>query len=198
MSELKNILEYKVITIKISTIDEKTYENFLEQYKKLKSGQNIVCMIQTYGSINFSANKIGKILMRHPGDVVAFVPKYAYSGGTLVALSCGSIILGKNAVISPCDSQIYRSSLPDKELKEFKDHIYEMDRTFFEEVVDHYKYSDVIKKKIVQYFYKPRHDTKLTYEMVKDIGININSTKNLGHRLASYFRNLERYLDLVG
>lgn len=196
MSEY-DISDYKVITIKIDIMDEKTYEIFLEKYKKINQSENIVCVIQTYGSLNFTANKIGEILMKHSGNVIAFIPHYAYSGGTIIALSCRSIIMGKNSVMSPCDAQINTDLLENKEIKKFKKKYNKEDKEFLEKLVHHHDYSILTKKRIIENFYKPSHDSKLTYDKIKDIGLNISCVQDIPSKLAKYFKKLEHYLSLI-
>jgi ClpP class serine protease len=45
-------------------------------------------------------------LCRHPGKVTVFVPHYAMSGGTLLALAADEIIMDENAVLGPVDPQL--------------------------------------------------------------------------------------------
>jgi ClpP class serine protease len=42
-------------------------------------------------------------LCRHPGKVTVFVPHYAMSGGTLLALAADEIVMDDNAVLGPVD-----------------------------------------------------------------------------------------------
>lgn len=45
-------------------------------------------------------------LKRHEGPVTVFVPHYAMSGGTLIALAADQIIMDPNAVLGPVDPQL--------------------------------------------------------------------------------------------
>ncbi|AYV80485.1 MAG: hypothetical protein Harvfovirus2_15 [Harvfovirus sp.] len=193
----EKICEYKVLCIKVDLIDEKIYEKFLEKYSKISKRENIICVLEVRGGVNFNALKIGKILMDHVGDVIAFVPKHALSGGTSIALACGSIILGNDAMLSPCDHQIYPGGREEKELKKFKDRVYKKDKEYLESVVHRHDLSKVVEKEIIRYFYKPDHETLLTYEMVKDIGLNVLQMRDLPSKLVKHFRKLERFLSLI-
>jgi ClpP class serine protease len=42
----------------------------------------------------------------HKGKVTVFVPHYAMSGGTLIALAANEIVMDANAVLGPVDPQI--------------------------------------------------------------------------------------------
>src|SRR5439155_286399 len=43
---------------------------------------------------------------RHPGKVTVFVPHYAMSGGTLIALAADEIVMDPDAVLGPVDPQL--------------------------------------------------------------------------------------------
>ncbi|MFX6190187.1 hypothetical protein ABTF51_19810, partial [Acinetobacter baumannii] len=43
---------------------------------------------------------------RHPAKVTVFVPHYAMSGGTLIALAADEIVMDENAVLGPVDPQL--------------------------------------------------------------------------------------------
>ncbi|MFW8120655.1 SDH family Clp fold serine proteinase, partial [Klebsiella pneumoniae] len=45
-------------------------------------------------------------LLRHPAKVTVFVPHYAMSGGTLMALAADEIVMGENGVLGPVDPQL--------------------------------------------------------------------------------------------
>ena len=53
-----------------------------------------------------ASEQIAYALKRHPGRVTVFVPHYAMSGGTLVALAADEIVMDPNAVLGPVDPQL--------------------------------------------------------------------------------------------
>jgi ClpP class serine protease len=53
-----------------------------------------------------AAEQIASALAAHPGDVTVYVPHYAMSGGTLIALAADRIVLAPSAVLGPVDPQI--------------------------------------------------------------------------------------------
>ena len=53
-----------------------------------------------------AANQIAHALARHPARVTVFVPHYAMSGGTLIALAADQIVMDENAVLGPVDPQL--------------------------------------------------------------------------------------------
>jgi ClpP class serine protease len=53
-----------------------------------------------------AAEQIAKALVEHKGKVTVFVPHYAMSGRTLMALAADEIVMDSNAVLGPVDPQI--------------------------------------------------------------------------------------------
>ena len=66
-------------------------------------------IIHTPGGLVLAAGQIAQALRRHPGKVTVFVPHYAMSGGTLIALAADEIVLDQNAVLGPVDPQLGQS-----------------------------------------------------------------------------------------
>jgi ClpP class serine protease len=63
-------------------------------------------IIHTPGGLVLAADQIAHALRRHKGKVTVFVPHYAMSGGTLIALAADEIIMDENAVLGPVDPQL--------------------------------------------------------------------------------------------
>src|SRR5213079_3360270 len=63
-------------------------------------------IIHTPGGLVLAASQIAHALAHHPGKVTVFVPHYAMSGGTLVALAADEVVMDENAVLGPLDPQI--------------------------------------------------------------------------------------------
>jgi ClpP class serine protease len=53
-----------------------------------------------------AAEQIAHALLRHQAPVTIFVPHYAMSGGTMLALACNQIVMDPNAVLGPVDPQL--------------------------------------------------------------------------------------------
>jgi len=53
-----------------------------------------------------AAEQIAKALADHKGKVTVFIPHYAMSGGTLIAMAAAEIVMDRNAVLGPVDPQI--------------------------------------------------------------------------------------------
>lgn len=63
-------------------------------------------ILHTPGGLVLAAHQIASALTRHKAKVTVFVPHYAMSGGTLLALAADEIVMSPNAVLGPVDPQI--------------------------------------------------------------------------------------------
>jgi len=68
--------------------------------------QSIDIILHTPGGLVLAAEQIAKALVERKGKVTVFVPHYAMSGGTLIALAADEIVMDANAVLGPVDPQI--------------------------------------------------------------------------------------------
>src|ERR1700724_704200 len=66
-------------------------------------------VLHTPGGLVLAALQIVRAIHEHKGKVTAFVPHYAMSGGTLIALAASEIVMCKHAVLGPIDPQIGQS-----------------------------------------------------------------------------------------
>src|SRR5439155_17186061 len=63
-------------------------------------------VLHTPGGLVLAASQIAKAIKRHPAKTTVFVPHYAMSGGTLIALAANEIVMDANAVLGPIDPQL--------------------------------------------------------------------------------------------
>ncbi|MCU0610357.1 MAG: ATP-dependent Clp protease proteolytic subunit [Candidatus Eisenbacteria bacterium] len=63
-------------------------------------------VLHTPGGLVLPSVQIAKAINRHKGKVTVFVPHYAMSGGTLIALAADEIVMCEHAVLGPVDPQI--------------------------------------------------------------------------------------------
>ncbi|HLQ64324.1 MAG TPA: hypothetical protein VK201_06415 [bacterium] len=63
-------------------------------------------ILHTPGGLVLAAEQIAFALDKHPARVTVFVPHYAMSGGTLIALAADEIVMDDNAVLGPVDPQL--------------------------------------------------------------------------------------------
>ncbi len=63
-------------------------------------------VLHTPGGLVLAATQIARAINKHPGKVTVFVPHYAMSGGTLIALAADEIVVSPHAVLGPVDPQL--------------------------------------------------------------------------------------------
>jgi ClpP class serine protease len=63
-------------------------------------------VLHTPGGLVLAAMQIARAVEAHPAKVTVYVPVYAMSGGTLIALAADEIVLGEFSVLGPIDPQI--------------------------------------------------------------------------------------------
>lgn len=90
-------------------IDVHDSEEVLRAIRLTDADCPIDLIIHTPGGLVLAAGQIAQALRRHRGKVTLFVPHYAMSGGTLIALAADEIVMDHNAVLGPVDPQIGQS-----------------------------------------------------------------------------------------
>jgi ClpP class serine protease len=90
-------------------IDVNDSEDILRAIKLTDADVPIELIIHTPGGLVLAAGQIAHALRRHRAKVTVFVPHYAMSGGTLIALAADEIVMDPNAVLGPVDPQIGQS-----------------------------------------------------------------------------------------
>ena len=63
-------------------------------------------VLHTPGGLVLAALQIAHAVHNRKGKVTVFVPHYAMSGGTLIALAADEIVMSPNAVLGPVDPQL--------------------------------------------------------------------------------------------
>ncbi len=63
-------------------------------------------VIHTPGGLVLAAMQIARAVEAHKAKVTVYVPVYAMSGGTLIALAADEIVLGEFSVLGPIDPQM--------------------------------------------------------------------------------------------
>jgi ClpP class serine protease len=66
-------------------------------------------VLHTPGGLVLAALQIARAIHEHKGKVTVFVPHYAMSGGTLIALAADDIVMSRHAVLGPIDPQLGQS-----------------------------------------------------------------------------------------
>src|SRR4029453_6337481 len=90
-------------------IDVNDSEEILRAIKLTDEDVPIELIVHTPGGLVLAAGQIAHALRRHRAKVTVFVPHYAMSGGTLIALSADEIGMDPNAVPGPVAPQLGQS-----------------------------------------------------------------------------------------
>lgn len=87
-------------------IDIQDSEQILRAIKLTDPNVPIDLILHTPGGLVLASEQVANALSRHPARVTVFIPHYAMSGGTLIALAADEIVMDENAVLGPVDPQI--------------------------------------------------------------------------------------------
>ena len=66
-------------------------------------------VLHTPGGLVLAALQIARAIREHKAKVTVFVPHYAMSGGTLIALAADEIVMCRHSVLGPIDPQLGQS-----------------------------------------------------------------------------------------
>ncbi|HEY6040776.1 MAG TPA: S49 family peptidase [Anaerolineae bacterium] len=87
-------------------IDIEDSERVLRAIRLTSKDTPIDIILHTPGGLVLAAEQIAHALINHQAPVTVFVPHYAMSGGTLLALAADKIVMDPNAVLGPIDPQL--------------------------------------------------------------------------------------------
>src|SRR3982074_892846 len=87
-------------------IDVNDSEEILRAIHLTDPSVPIDLVLHTPGGLVLAALQIARAIHKHKGKVTVFVPHYAMSGGTLIALAASEIVMSEYAVIAPVDPQL--------------------------------------------------------------------------------------------
>jgi ClpP class serine protease len=87
-------------------IDLEDAQTVIAAIKETPDDTPIDLIIHTPGGLVLAAMQIARAVEAHPAKVTAYVPVYAMSGGTLIALAADEIVMGEFSVLGPIDPQI--------------------------------------------------------------------------------------------
>jgi ClpP class serine protease len=87
-------------------IDLEDAQTVIAAIKETPDDTRIDLVIHTPGGLALAAMQIARAVEAHPAKVTAYIPVYAMSGGTLIALAADEIVMGEFSVLGPIDPQI--------------------------------------------------------------------------------------------
>ena len=87
-------------------IDINDSEDVLRAIQMTDDDVPLDLVLHTPGGLVLAALQIAKAVREHKGKVTVFVPHYAMSGGTLIALAADEIVMCEHSVLGPIDPQL--------------------------------------------------------------------------------------------
>jgi ClpP class serine protease len=153
-------------------------------------------ILHTPGGLVLATEQIAHALIRHQAKVTVFIPHYAMSGGTMLAMASDDIVMDENAVLGPVDPQLGNMPaasvlkvLEDKPISEIDDQtlvtadiarkalrqVQQFVRKLLEDVVPDQKISPENVDRIIEALTtgKVTHDYPILVEEAKELGLPI-------------------------
>jgi ClpP class serine protease len=87
-------------------IDIDDAENMMRACEMTDPEMPLDIVLHTPGGLVLASLQIAHAVRHHKGKVTVFVPHYAMSGGTLIALAADEIVMSRHAVLGPVDPQL--------------------------------------------------------------------------------------------
>ncbi|WP_245813542.1 SDH family Clp fold serine proteinase [Roseovarius marisflavi] len=81
-------------------------QSIISAIKATPDDTPIDIVLHTPGGLVIASMQIARAIEAHPAKVTVFVPIYAMSGGTLMALAADEIVMGEFSMLGPIDPQI--------------------------------------------------------------------------------------------
>lgn len=173
-------------------------EQILRAIRLTPPGVPIDLILHTPGGLVLATEQIARALIRHPSKVTVYVPHYAMSGGTMLALAADEIVMDENAVLGPVDPQLGNSPaasilqvVKDKPISEIDDQtlimadlsrkaiaqVQRFVRTLLEDAVPQQKVAPEKVEAIIEAITTGRvtHDYPITVEEAKEMGLPITT-----------------------
>lgn len=150
-------------------------------------------VIHTPGGVALAAVQIARAIKEHRGKVTVYIPHYAMSGGTLIALAADEIVMGNQSVLGPVDPQIGQYPAPSivnvlkqKPLSSINDEtliladiaekaICQLGDSIIDILPDKYTLDE--KRKIAKVLTQGNwtHDFPITPDVAKKLGLKVNT-----------------------
>lgn len=100
--ETMNLLGFPLVRY----IDVNDSEEVLRAIQMTDAEMPLDIVLHTPGGLVLAATQIARAIQGHKAKVTVFVPHYAMSGGTLIALAADEIVMCDHTVLGPVDPQL--------------------------------------------------------------------------------------------
>ncbi|MFZ5942867.1 MAG: SDH family Clp fold serine proteinase [Bacillota bacterium] len=168
-------------------------EEILRAIRFTPTDMPIDIILHTPGGLVLASEQIAYALKKHKADVTVFVPHYAMSGGTMIALAADRIVMDENAVLGPVDPQLGQypavsllSVVKDKHINEIDDEtliyadvarkaIKQVEETLCFILAEHFSQDKACE--LAKVFSEGRwtHDYPIRYEELKELGLFVST-----------------------
>jgi ClpP class serine protease len=134
-------------------------------------------VLHTPGGLVLAATQIARAIFTRKGKVTVFVPHYAMSGGTLLALAADEIVMSKYAVLGPVDPQLgeYPAASILKAAHQAEKAILQMREEVTELLAGKYPDEKVAEMAKLMTSGTWTHDYPITCERARELGLPVNS-----------------------
>lgn len=150
-------------------------------------------ILHTPGGVALAALQIARAIRKHQGKVTVYVPHYAMSGGTLIALAADQIVMGEHSMLGPVDPQLGKHPAPSivnvlkqKPISEIDDEtliladiaqkaISQLENSILELLPEEHSLED--RERIAKALTQGRwtHDFPITVDVARDLGLNVST-----------------------
>ena len=167
-------------------------EQVLRAIRLTPDSMPIDIILHTPGGLVLASEQIAHALNHHFAKVTIFVPHYAMSGGTMIALAADEIAMDLNAVLGPVDPQLGQYPVASilavteqKPLEQIKDEtliLVDISRKAIQQVQEflkHLLHGKMEPKRAAEIAYilssgRWTHDYPITPELLEQLGLPIN------------------------
>lgn len=174
-------------------IDIQDSEELLRAIKMTDDNIPIDIILHTPGGLVLASEQIAHALSKRKGNVTVFIPHYAMSGGTLIALAADEVVMDENAVMGPVDPQVGNfpavsilKVLKDKPAKDIDDEtiiLADISRKAVSQVKNTIKrlaccqYSEEIAADLAEKLASGQwtHDYPISFEEARELGLKVSS-----------------------
>lgn len=174
-------------------IDIQDSEEVLRAVKLTEEKIPIDIILHTPGGLVLAAEQIAHALSKRKGKVTVFIPHYAMSGGTMIALAADEVVMDENAVLGPVDPQVGNypavsilNVLEQKPAKEIDDEtmiLADISRKAMSQVKDTIvriacgQYTEEKAKELADKLASGKwtHDYPISFEEAKEMGFKVHS-----------------------
>ncbi len=182
-------------------------EAVLAEIRRTPPDKPIDFVVHGPGGLSLAAQQMAMAVKSHNAKTTAFIPFYAMSGGSLVALAANEIRMDKNSIIGPVDPQIgehsasaYISILKRKSLDSIRDETFmlaeraELETRNTKEFVKWLlrdKMNERQAARVAEFLTGGymSHDTMITLDPARKIGLNV--VEGIPDRVYEMFRSFE-------